>query len=287
LRNGDTVEILTSPTHVPSRDWLRWVVTSRARAKIKAWLKAEQKERSLALGRDICEREAQKYVSNPHAYLKPETLTAVASSFGFQAVDDLLVAVGYGRISAVQVVHRALPPEIIEERKQKSKVLTSVRRKPREDGVKVHGLDDILITFARCCNPLPGESIVGYVTRGRGVTIHTTDCLSVEKLEYDAERRVPVEWDVKHETTHPARIAVVTYDSQGVLAGVSSAITACDGNISRATVTTSQDKKAYLDFTVDIRDINHLHEIMHRLEGLRGVLSVERVKSTRRGTWHT
>jgi len=287
LRNGDTVEILTSPTHVPSRDWLRWVVTSRARTKIKAWLKAEHNARSLTLGREVCEREAQKYVPNPHAYLKPQALNAVAPHFGFQSADDLLVAVGYGRVSALQVVHRLLPPEIVEERKQKTKPVASVQHKPRQDGIKVQGLDDILINFARCCHPLPGDSIVGYITRGRGVTVHTTDCLSVEKLEYDPERRVPVEWDLRQQTTHPARITVVTYDQQGVLAGVSSAIAACNGNISRATVTTSQDKKAYLEFTVDIRDVKHLNDIIRRVESLRGVLSVERVKNTPRwGTWH-
>lgn len=286
LRNGDTVEILTSSTHVPSRDWLRWVVTSRARTKIKAWLKAEQRERSMALGREICEREAQKYVPNPNAYLKPKALTEIAASFGFQAVDDLLAAVGYGRVSAQQVIHRALPAEVIEARKQKTKPLTPHRSKPREDGVKVHGLDDVLIRFAKCCNPLPGDSIVGYITRGRGVTVHATDCLSAEKLEYETERRVPVAWDVRQGTTHPVRISVVTYDRQGLLAGVSTAISACDGNISRATVTTTQDKKAFLDFTVDIRDVDHLNEIMHRVEGLRGVLSVERVRqNTRRGKW--
>ncbi|MBM3222409.1 MAG: bifunctional (p)ppGpp synthetase/guanosine-3',5'-bis(diphosphate) 3'-pyrophosphohydrolase [Candidatus Tectomicrobia bacterium] len=287
LRNGDTVEILTSPTHVPSRDWLRWVVTSRARTKIKTWLKAEHKARSLALGREVCEREAQKYVPNPHAYLKPQALLAVAPHFGYQTADDLMIAVGYGRLSALQVVHKLLPLEVIEERKQKSKPVTPVLRKPRHDGIKVQGLDDILVNFARCCHPLPGDSIVGYITRGRGVTVHTTECLSVDKLEYDPERRVPVEWDKQQQTTHPARITVVTYDQQGVLAGVSSAIAACDGNISRASVTTSQDKKAYLEFTVDIRDIAHLNQIIHRVENLRGVLSVERVKnSTRWGKWH-
>jgi guanosine-3',5'-bis(diphosphate) 3'-pyrophosphohydrolase len=286
LRNGDTVEILTSSTHVPSRDWLRWVVTSRARTKIKAWLKAEQKDRSIVLGREICEREAQKYVPNPNAYLKPETLADVAATFGFQGPDDLLAAVGYGRVSAQQVIHRLLPPDIIEERKQKSKPLAPSQRKPREEGVKVHGLDDVLFRFAKCCNPLPGDSIVGYITRGRGVTVHTADCLSAEKLEYEAERRVPVEWSVRQGTTHPVRLAVVTHDRQGLLAGVTSAIAACDGNISRATVTTTHDKKAYLDFTVDIRDVDHLNEIIRQVERLKGVLSVERVRQARRGTWH-
>jgi GTP pyrophosphokinase len=269
---------------VPSRDWLRWVVTSRARTKIKAWLKAEQKERSIAMGRDICGRELQKYVPNPHAYMKQETLTDLASSFGVQTADDLLAGIGYGRVSAAQVVHRLLPADIVEARKQQPKFAPS-ERKHREEGVRVQGLDDVLIRFAQCCYPLPGDGIVGYVTRGRGITVHTADCLSVEKLEYDAERRVPVEWDVRQDATHPVRISVVTHDEQGMLAGVSAAIAACDGNISRATVTTTQDKKAYLDFTVDIRDVHHLKDIVRRVEGLRGVLSAERVKTSRRRKW--
>jgi GTP pyrophosphokinase len=286
LRNGDTIEIRTAPTHVPSRDWLRWVVTSRARTKIKTWLKAEHKERSIAMGRGICERELQKFVPNPHAYLKPETLAEIALGLGFQAPDDLLAAVGYGRLSASQVMHRLLPSDLLEERKHKGKSTAVSIRKPPEEGVKVHGLDDILVRFARCCHPLPGDSIVGYITRGRGVTVHTTDCLSAEKLEFDAEeRRVPVEWDVRQEMTHPVRIAVVTHDQPGLLAGVSSAIAACNGNISRATVTTTQEKKAYLDFTVDIRNVDHLTEITRRVESLRGVLSVERVKNGRRSKW--
>lgn len=287
LRNGDTVEIRTSPNHTPNRDWLRWVVTSRARTKIKAWLKAEQKERSIAMGRDLCTRELQKYVQNPHAYMKAESLQDLAPSHGLATADDLLAAIGYGRISASQVVHKLLPPEVLEAHKQKPKTVQEHAPRRREEGVKVQGLDDILIRYAQCCHPLPGDSIVGYVTRGRGITVHTVDCLSAEKLEYDADRRVPVDWDMQQAGTHPVKIAVVALDQAGVLAGVSSAIADCDGNISRATVTTSQDKRAYLDFTVDIRDIAHLKEVIRRVNSLNGVLSVERVKNGRRRKWPT
>ncbi len=287
LRNGDTVEIRTSPNHTPNRDWLRWVVTSRARTKIKAWLKAEQKERSIAMGRDLCTRELQKYVQNPHAYMKSESLLDLAPSHGLATADDLLAAIGYGRISASQVAHKLLPPDILEAHKQKPKTVQEHAPRRREEGVKVQGLDDILIRYAQCCHPLPGDSIVGYVTRGRGITVHTIDCLSAEKLEYDADRRVPVEWDLQQAVTHPVKISVVALDQAGVLAGVSSAIADCDGNISRATVTTSQDKRAYLDFTVDIRDITHLKEVIRRVGSLNGVLSVERVKNGRRRKWPT
>lgn len=287
LRNGDTVEIRTSPSHTPNRDWLRWVVTSRARTKIKAWLKAEQKERSVAMGRDLCTRELQKYVHHPHAYMKSEFLSDLAPSHGLATADDLLAAIGYGRISASQVVHKLLPPDLLEAHKQQPKTVAEHAPRRREEGVKVQGLNDILIHYAQCCHPLPGDSIVGYVTRGRGITVHTVDCLSAEKLEYDADRRVPVEWDLQQAMTHPVKISVVALDQAGVLAGVSSAIADCDGNISRATVTTSQEKRAYLDFTVDIRDVTHLKEVMRRVSNLNGVLSVERVKNGRRRKWPT
>ncbi len=287
MHNGDTIEIRTSPNHKPNRDWLRWVVTSRARTKIKAWLKAEQKERSITMGRDLCTRELQKYVQNPHAYMKSEALLDLAPSHGLATADDLLAAIGYGRISASQVAHKLLPSELLEAHKQQPKTVEKHAPRQREEGVKVQGLNDILIRYAQCCHPLPGDSIVGYVTQGRGITVHTVDCLSAEKLEYDADRRVPVEWDLQQAGTHPVKIAVVALDQSGVLAGVSSAIADCDGNISRATVTTSQDKRAYLDFTVDIRDIVHLKNVIRRVSSLNGVLSVERVKNGRRRKWPT
>ena len=287
LHNGDTVEIRTTPNHTPNRDWLRWVVTSRARTKIKAWLKAEQKERSIAMGRDLCTRELQKYVQSPHAYMKAEALQELAPAHGVATADDLLAAIGYGRVSASQVAHKLLPAEVLEAQKQKPKVVEEHTPRRREEGVKVQGLNDILIRYAQCCNPLPGDSIVGYVTRGRGITVHTVDCLSAEKLEYDADRRVPVEWDVQQTMTHPVKIAVIALDQAGVLANISSAIADGDGNISRASVTTSQDKRAYLDFTVDIRDTTHLKDVIRRVGNLKGVLSVERVKNGRRRKWPT
>ena len=288
LRNGDTVEVLTSASHVPSRDWLRWVVTSRARTRIKAWLKSEDKERSIALGMRSLEHEIRKYTPNPQPYVKTDALLAVAPAFGCHRANGLLEAVGYGRLSAEQVAHRLLPSELIDEKKKHGKeAAPSGRQRPRSEGVKVHGLSDVLINFARCCSPLPGDSIVGYVTRGRGVSIHTTDCESTRKLEYDAERRTSVSWDDSGEILHPAGIALVTHDEQGVLAGVSAAISACKVNISRLTTTSTTEKKAYMDVTVDVRDVNHLNEVIRRIEGVRGVLSVERARNVRRGNWHT
>ena len=288
LRNGDTIEVLTSTSHVPNRDWLRWVVTPRARTRIKAWLKSEDKERSIALGMRNLEHEIRKYTPNPQPYVKTDVLLAAAPAFGCHRANDLLEAVGYGRVSALQVAHRLLPSNLIKEKtKQGKAVAPSGRQQPRSEGVRVHGLTDVLINFARCCSPLPGDRIVGYVTRGRGVSVHTTDCESTRKLEYDAERRTSVSWDDAAETLHPAAIALVTHDEQGVLANVSAAVSACKVNISRFHTTTTMEKKAYMDITVDVRDVNHLNEVIRRIEGVRGVLSVERARNVRRGNWHT
>ena len=288
LRNGDTVEVLTSASHVPNRDWLRWVVTSRARTRIKAWLKSEDRERSIALGMRSLEQEIRRYTPKLQPHVKSDALLAVAPAFGCHRANDLLEAVGYGRVSALQVAHRLLPSDLIDKkRKQGKAAVPSGRQQGRSEGVKVHGLDNVLINFARCCSPLPGDSIVGYVTRGRGVSIHTTDCESTRKLEFDAERRTAVSWDDTGDLLHPGGIALVTHDEPGTLAKVSAAVSACKVNISRFTTTTTMDKKAYMDMTVDVRDVNHLNEIIRRIEGVRGVLSVERARNVRRGTWHT
>ena len=288
LRNGDTVEVLTSASHVPNRDWLRWVVTSRARTRIKAWLKSEDRERSIALGMRSLEQEIRRYTPHPQPHVKSDALLTVAPTFGCHRANDLLEAVGYGRVSALQVAHRLLPSDLIDKkRKQGKAAVPSGRQQGRSEGVKVHGLDNVLINFARCCSPLPGDSIVGYVTRGRGVSIHTTDCESTRKLEFDAERRTAVSWDDTGDLLHPGGIALVTHDEPGTLAKVSAAVSACKVNISRFTTTTTMDKKAYMDMTVDVRDVNHLNEIIRRIEGVRGVLSVERARNVRRGTWHT
>ena len=288
LRNGDTVEVLTSASHVPNRDWLRWVVTSRARTRIKAWLKSEDRERSIALGMRSLEQEIRKYTPNPQPHVKSDALLAVAPAFGCHRANDLLEAVGYGRVSALQVAHRLLPSDLIDKKRKQGKAAApSGRQQGRSEGVKVHGLDNVLINFARCCSPLPGDSIVGYVTRGRGVSIHTTDCESTRKLEFDAERRTAVSWGDTGDILHPGGIALVTHDEPGTLARVSAAVSACKVNISRFTTTTTMDKKAYMDMTVDVRDVNHLNEIIRRIEGVRGVLSVERARNVRRGTWHT
>ncbi len=288
LRNGDIVEILTNPNHTPSTDWLRIVKTSRARTKIKAFIKAKQKEQSISLGRDILEKEIQKYGVSPPNYMKEGDLNEIARRYGFNAMVDLLAGIGYGKVSVHQVVSQLLPKEFFEERSKKEgtpeeseeekfrKLAQQVQEKPVESGVKVKGIDEMLIRYAKCCNPVPGDEIVGFITRGRGVSIHTADCPQLQG--YDSARLIHVEWDVERVSPHPVWISVVTVDRPGLLAKISSAIAACEVNISQGNLTTTEDKRAYIDFIIDITDLNQLQQVIKSIRQVKGVISVERVK---------
>ncbi len=275
LRNGDTVEIQTQSGHMPSRDWLKFVNTPRARARIKQWIKAEERKRSIELGREILERELKKHDLNPVEALKSKELIEVVKVFGISDLEGLFVAIGYGKLSGHQVVNRLIPEKIVEEippKRFKKPVRTS-------KGISVHGAGDIMVHLSRCCNPLPGDRIIGFVTRGRGITIHTDDCQNLRTLALDKDRLIDVRWEKGKEITHPVRISVYTIDKPGLLANVSSAVTSAEANISHASASTTPDKKAYLNFTVEVRDLSHLQNIMKKVSQVEGVISVRRVKA--------
>ncbi|RMF92566.1 MAG: bifunctional (p)ppGpp synthetase/guanosine-3',5'-bis(diphosphate) 3'-pyrophosphohydrolase [Nitrospinota bacterium] len=296
LRNGDIVEILTNPNHTPSTDWLRIVKTSRARTKIKAWIKAKQKEESFNLGRDILEKEIQKYGVAPANYMKENDLDQVARRFGFNAMADLLAGIGYGKVSAHQVISYLLPKDLLEERQKKEssaeeseeekflKLAQQIGEKPADSGVKVKGIDEMLIRYAKCCHPVPGDEIVGFITRGRGVSIHTADCPQIQA--YDPGRLIQVEWDVERVSPHPVWISVVTIDRPGLLAKITSAIADCGVNISQGNLTTTEDKRAFIDFIIDITDLNQLQQVIRNIRQIKDVLKVERVKGTHAAKSH-
>jgi len=246
LKSGDSMEILTSPNHQPSKDWLKFVKTSRAQTKIRQWIKKEQRERSIALGREICEKEFRKFSLNLAKLLKSGEIQKVANDFGFQSVDDLMASVGYGKISSKQIAGKLIPPEKLEagDKKKESrieKIIQLVQKKP-QDAIQIKGMDDMMFRFASCCNPLPGDKITGFITRGRGITIHTADCFNV--LYSDPQRKVKVEWDLRHKQTHPVRIRVTCADRKGLLADISSSITSNEANITNAQLNTTHDKRA-------------------------------------------
>jgi guanosine-3',5'-bis(diphosphate) 3'-pyrophosphohydrolase len=260
LKSGDTVAILTSPTHHPSKDWLKFVKTPRAQTKIRQWIKKEQRERSIALGREICEKEFRKFSLNFPKLFKSGEIQKVANDFSLQSVDDLMALVGYGKISPKQIAGKLVPPETLETGKKRKesrieKIIHLVQKKPQE-AIKIHGVDDVMVRFASCCNPVPGDRITGFITRGRGITIHTADCSNV--LNNDPQRKVKVEWDVKHKQTHPVRIRVICSDRKGLLADISSSITSNEANITNAQLNTTQNKRAICTFAVEIKDLSHL-----------------------------
>jgi GTP diphosphokinase / guanosine-3',5'-bis(diphosphate) 3'-diphosphatase len=276
LRQGDIVEIVTSPSQHPSRDWLKIVKSTRARAKINQWLKVEERARSIELGRELFEREARKYRLNPTPLLAGDDLRKVATDFGFPGSDDLLAAIGYGKSSVHQVLNK-LAPNALREPPERPKATQS--RPAPTDGVRIRGVDDLLVRFARCCNPLPGDPIVGFITRGRGLTVHARDCLTVAKSVLDRERLIDVEWDVAEPGKRPVRIAVyIGQDRPGLLSEITGAISARNGNITKAEVTVTDDRRGINNFVVEVADVRQLQDIIQSIREVRDVINVERVR---------
>jgi guanosine-3',5'-bis(diphosphate) 3'-pyrophosphohydrolase len=252
FNNGEVVEIITSNKHFPNRDWLKLAKTSRARAKIRQWIKTEEKEKSLALGRDLCTREFKRHRLDFNDFMKTKG-AEVAKLLSFKTSEDMLIAAGYGKIAPSQIIRklRAGQPGEQEPEEKESRV-KKFTDKAEQQGILIHGLDDILIHLGRCCTPIPGDEVVGYITRGRGVTIHRENCANIHNL--DPDRRVEVTWADADKATYPAKVRVSTVDQKGMLAAVSNAISAGEANILEAKVTTTPDYVAILDFVVDVKD---------------------------------
>ena len=281
LRSGDTVEIVTSPNQKPSKDWLKNVKTSRAKTKIRQWFAAEEREKSLVLGKEILEKELRKYGLQTAKLVKSGELAKVATDFSFQTVDDLIAAIGYGRITANQVIGKIVPQETLDQREEIKEegvlksLIQKVTRKPK-DALLIKGVDNVMVRYAGCCNPLPGDRVVGYITRGRGVTIHAADCQNA--LDEDPNRKVDVEWDSTKEYNYPVRIRVDCEDKKGLLAEISNSISSQEANITNARVDTTGDKRAVCTFEMEIQDLNHLKKVIKALERVKGVNRVERVR---------
>jgi GTP diphosphokinase / guanosine-3',5'-bis(diphosphate) 3'-diphosphatase len=283
VTSGDTIEILTSSNQTPHRDWLKFVRTSRAKTKIKHWIKIEEQKRSLEIGWRLLEAEIRRHGLPPSQVLKSDALLDVAKQEGYATVDELAAAVGFGHVATAQVVGRLVAPTSAGTPIQPDPVSVPkvVGTRGAEPGVQVKGGRDLLMQLSRCCNPVPGDKILGYITRGRGLTIHSVDCPNLEALDYDRERLVVVEWDTATSSQHAVKIAVIAEDKTGVLANVSSAIAECDANISRAEIITREDRKAELDFVVEIADTSHLNRVLKAVERVEGVLTAKRLRSWR------
>ncbi len=278
LRNGDIVEILTAPNHHPSQDWLTFAITPRARAKIRQWLNVDRRNRSIELGKTVCDREFKRFRFSLKPYMADgDRLREALQALGSPSLDDFYAAVGYGKVSPRVLIER-LDPAARPHDAAEGAITHAVKKALGISGkkVRVSGLDDALIALARCCNPIRGEPIVGYITRGRGVTVHSERCPNLEKLLYDPERRIEVAWESDDASRFEVRITVFSEDRPGMLAKITSAIADAKSNIKNVEARTFEDRRGEITLVLDIQDADHLKRILEKVKGIEGVYHVER-----------
>ena len=285
LHSGDIVEIITQPGHKPSRDWLAAVKSSRARNKIKHWLNIHQRERAVEIGRKLIEKEARKY-RVALKEIKDDELRKIASDYGLGQIDDLMAGIGYGKFSARQVLARLAPSSAApaaDDGDKSSGIASVVRRvfggDTGNNAIRVKGHGDLLVYRARCCNPIRGEDVVGYVTRGKGVAVHALDCPNVVNLLYEPERRIDVEWarDEGTPSSYPVKLTVFCDDRFGMLKQITAVISDAKTNI-RDVQVRSSNAQANVDVILDIADLKHLENIINGVRKIPGVHDVQRLQ---------
>ena len=281
LKNGDIVEIVTTVGHKPSRDWLGHVVTSRARNKIKHLIQEEEKGRAVDLGRKLLEKEGKRF-DLPMKILDGDVLGKLAAEFSLSKADDLLAQIGYGKVSARQVIDRLVPQDQLKEKAPDHPVVSAMKRVLSPGGgsdrIKVRGADELMVFRARCCNPIRGEKIIGYITRGKGVSVHSANCTNVVNLMYDPERRIEVEWDSGTDSaSYTVRLTMHVEDRKGMLAELSARVADINTNILALEADAGSDhQNARINMTVEISDLKHLEKVIKSLRKVDGVIDVAR-----------
>ncbi|MCD6571180.1 MAG: bifunctional (p)ppGpp synthetase/guanosine-3',5'-bis(diphosphate) 3'-pyrophosphohydrolase [Deltaproteobacteria bacterium] len=272
LRSGDVVEILRSARQHPSKDWLRIVKTSRARTKIRVWIHTQEREQSISLGKEIIEKSLKSHNISLSKIIKDGSVDKIATGFSLKSTEDLFAAVGFGRISANQVVHKVVPETAKTERKTRPS-----DKKQDIGGVTVKGVENLLVRFAKCCRPLPGDEVVGFITKGRGITVHRSSCPYVSDI--DQQRLVPVEWDNSITEMHEVEFSVICHDKPGMLGSISATIGAQGINITKARIQSFADGTSTCLFRVLIKDIYELKSLFKKIQGLKGIEKLERQQS--------
>jgi len=280
LKNGDIIEIIRNATHKPSRDWLNFAVTSRARNKIKHLIQAEEKERAVELGKRVFDKEARRFGLNGTKLVEGEAILKILAEFAAAKPEDLLAQIGYGKVSPRLVLDKIVPQGELKEQAPEHPVVSAVKRVLRTgsepDRIKVRGADDVMVFRAKCCNPIRGESIVGYITRGKGVSVHAAKCPNVVNLMYDPERRIDVEWDKGSDIApYTVRLTIEVEDRKGMLAELSRRISDINTNITNVEARTG-DQRGRIEVTVEIKDMKHLEQVIKSVRGVDGVLNVVR-----------
>jgi len=279
LRNGDIVEIMTQPGHEPSKDWLAFVKTSRARNKIKHVINVSERMKAIDIGQKYLDKEARRLGVQLGKASKAD-LEAVAGEYGYSKMEDLYAALGYGKFSARQVLAKIAPgavPEPAPEAPVPAPAPGGAARGDHDGVIKVRGVDDLLVYRAKCCNPIRGEAIVGYVTRGKGVAVHSKICPNVQNLMYDVERKIEVEWARAVEDAFPVKIVIHTDDRPGMLNQLTSVLSGENTNIRSLEARTEIDDGGVVEMTVDVRDKKQLEKLVSAMRRISGVRDVERL----------
>ena len=285
LKNGDTIEILTNKKQRPSKDWLAFVKTSRAKNKIRNVIRAEQRKRSQEIGREVLEKECKRQGVNLNKAWRSGQVGKVADELGFRNPDELMVALGYGKISTTRAIELLLPEEKRRELAQAkenlkpSKIGQFFKRPSRKSktGILVQGLEDVMVRFGKCCNPIPGDNLVGVITRGRGVTVHTRSCKRV--LDSDPERLIEVNWDLEHDVVRTISVRVLCEDRSGMLANITNAMSDQGINISQVNARVDEAGRAVCNFKLGIGSLEQFKDVAKKVEKIKGVLGVERLQN--------
>lgn len=283
LKTGDIVEVLTSKhSYGPSQDWIKVVKSSQAKSKIRQWFKREKREENVAKGRDAIEREVKKHGLDV-SYMNDKNMEEIALKFNFTKVDDMMAAVGYGGFSAHQVITRLVDKIKKEAPPVESIKIPEVKQEPKKQkksklGVRVKGIDNMLVRFSRCCNPVPGDEIKGFITRGRGVSIHRMSCPNLEAVEADEENRlIEVEWDMDNSASYNVEIEVTGLDRRGLMTEVMMAISDTKTDITAVSGRADKRKNATISLSINIRNVDHLHTVVEKIKRVKDIYTVRRI----------
>jgi GTP pyrophosphokinase len=288
LQNGDIVEVITSAVaNGPSRDWLKVVRSSQAKNKIRQWFKKEKREENIQKGKELLEKEIRRHGYTAVQLMKPEWVEMIYKKFSLHSVEDMYSSLGYGGLTPNQIITK-LKAEFRKTQKLEEREEDSIERqvekaqerqkKHSSTGVKVKGVDNIMIRFSKCCNPVPGDEIVGYITRGRGVSVHQKDCPNVMDLMNEEERFIEVEWNSKTKVSYNADVEVRATDRKGLLAEITTIIDESKVNINSFHSRTTKDKMAIINFILEITDIEQLNKLIRKFRKIEGVMDVFRAK---------
>ncbi|WP_422444024.1 RelA/SpoT family protein [Thermoanaerobacterium sp. DL9XJH110] len=284
LSNGDIIEIITSAhSNGPSRDWLNIVKSTQAKNKIRQWFKKERRDENIARGKELLEKEAKRQGYDIYQLIKYDFMPALLKRMSFASIEDLYAAIGYGGVTPNQIMQKILDEyrkTVKPEKEELAADKTDAKLKDRKKvdrGIKIDGVDNILIKFSRCCNPVPGDRIIGYITRGRGVSIHRQDCPNVLNNLYDRERLIEVKWEGFRDTSYPVEIEASAYDRPGMLSDIINVIGDMKTTIDAVNARASKNGIATIDLVVEINDKQHLENVMQKLRRVNGIFEVKRV----------